>query len=264
MVARKGESRGGSMKKVVLAVVALVSSVNVAVMAQQKTAGQKEMSVEESFLQESVELMVIREQSRAESRDMKLVALEYIGDAIKAGRTGPEIQKALEYLALEGIVNISREGGMNGRITNNFPDVRAKAAQYLGDLGTPEAKATLKKLLIAENEPMVLVETIKSLSRIKDAGDEDTTAAIAWVVTRFDILNPDNLLALAAVDAYEKIAEANGGLKDPSAIRAIIRIAEGPYIRPVQARAREVLNNLRKYNNQNSGNSSQNSSNSKK
>lgn len=213
-----------------------------------------EMSVEQSYLQESVELMIIREQSRAESRDMKLVALEYIGDAIDRGNKGEEIRSALEYLAMEGIVNQTRE---NGRLVNNYPDIRTKAATYLGNLGTPEAKDTLIKMVLADNEPMVITEAIKSLAKIGLNDNDETANAISWIVTRYDILNPDNLLALSALDAYEKIAIANNGINDPSAIRTIIRIADGNYIRPVQDRAKEVLTTLRKYSAQNQQNQSQ-------
>lgn len=236
----------------------LATAVITATMAFAQTSNTgKELSVEESYLQESVEQIIIREQARADSRDMKLVALEYIGDAIANGRTNPEIQKSLEYLALEGTVYQAREGGV-GRLINNYPDVRAKAAQYLGELGTKEAKDVLVKMVLSDTEPMVLTEAIKSLGKIGVNDNDEVTTAISWVVTRFDILSPDNILALSALETYEKIAEKNGGIKDPSAIRTIIRIAEGNYIRPVQARARETLNTLRKYNAQNNKNGGQN------
>ena len=215
------------------------------------TAGTPEMSVEQSYLQESVELMIIREQSRADSRDMKLVALDYIGDAIKRGNKGDDIRSALEYLSMEGVVNKTRE---NGRLINNYPDIRTKAATYLGQLGTPEAKNALIKMVLADNEPMVITEAIKSLATIGQNDNDDTVNAISWVVTRFDVLNPDNLLALSALEAYEKLAAANGGIKDPNVIRTIIRIADGNYIRPVQDRAKQVLMDMRKYNGQNSQN----------
>jgi hypothetical protein len=223
----------------------------------QNSYSDDEMSVEESYLQESVELMVIRETSRADSRDQKLVALEYIGDAISRGNTGDEIRAALEYLSMEGVMNKARE---NGRLVNNFPDVRRKAAEYLGDLGTEEAKNTLLKVVVADPEPMVLQEAVKSLAKIGLNDNEETVNAIAWIVTRFDVLNPDNLLALSAVDAFEKIAEKNGGIKDPNAIRVLIRIAEGPYIKPVQNRAKQVIMDLRRYNAQSQQNQNRSSS----
>ncbi|MDR2738914.1 MAG: HEAT repeat domain-containing protein [Treponema sp.] len=211
----------------------------------------QEMSVEESYLEESIENMIIREQSQADGRDMKLVALEYIAEAINHGNTSDDVRNALEYLSLEGITNQTRE---NGRLINNFPDVRARAATYLGEIGTPEAKNTLLKIMLAESEPMVLTEAVKSLAKIGLNENEETANIISWVVTRFDGLNPDNLLALSALDAYEILAKKNGGLKDPSAIRTILRIADGHYIKPVQDRARQLIFELRQYgNNGNSG-----------
>jgi len=218
---------------------------SVAVFAQNRgSSNNQQMTVEQSYLQESVELMIIREQSRAESRDMKMIALEYIGDAIGRGNTGEEIRSALEYLSMEGVLNQTRE---NGRLTNNYPDVRTKAATYLGQLGTPEAANTLIKMVSVDNEPMVLTEAIKSLGII-GINDNDTAAnAISWTVNRFNNLNPDNLLALSAIEAFEKLAAAGGGIKDTNAIQTLIRIAEGPYIRPVQDRAKEALMDMRKY-----------------
>jgi hypothetical protein len=214
-------------------------------------ASAQEMSVEESYLQESVENMIIREQSHADGRDTKLVALEYIAEAINHGNTSEDVRNALEYLSMEGLTNQTRE---NGRLINNFPDVRARAASYLGELGTPEAKNTLLKIMLAENEPMVLTEAVKSLAKIGLNENEETVNTISWVITRFDVLNPDNLLALSALDAYEILAKKTGGLKDPSVIRTLLRIADGRYIKPVQDRARQLIFELRQYGNT-SGNS---------
>ena len=204
----------------------------------------QEMSVEQSYLQESVELMIIREQSRTDSRDMKFVALEYIGDAINRGNKSDEIRAALDYLSMEGVVNIARE---NGRVVNNFPDVRKQAATYLGKLGTPEARTTLIKMVSADNEPMVITEAIRSLGTIGSNANDEVTRNIAWTVNRFHNLNPDNFLALSALDAFERIARANNGLRDRSAMEVIVKIAEGPYVRPVQERAKALLEELRHY-----------------
>jgi hypothetical protein len=225
------------VKKIFAAVAACLLAAS-ATMAQ-------EMSVEESYLQESIENMIIREQSVAAGREMKLVALEYIGEAIEHGNTSDDVRNALEYLALEGLTNQTRE---NGRMINNFPDVRAKAVVYLGEVGTPEAKNALLKVMLADPEPMVLTEAVKSLAKIGLNENEETANTISWVVTRFDVLNPDNLLALSALEAFEILAEKNGGLKDPSALRTIMRIADGRYITPVKDRARQLIYDLRQYN----------------
>ena len=204
----------------------------------------REMSVEQSYLQESVELMIIREQSRTDSRDMKMVALEYIGDAINRGNKSDEIRAALEYLSLEGVVNVARE---NGRVVNNYPDVRKAAASYLGKLGTPEAKDTLLKMVNRDNEPMVITEAIRSLGTIGLNNADEVTQTICWTVNRFNVLNPDNFMALSALDAFSRIAKANNGIKDRSVTETILKIADGPYITPVRDRAKELLNELRQY-----------------
>ncbi|MDR1506024.1 MAG: HEAT repeat domain-containing protein [Treponema sp.] len=201
-----------------------------------------ERSVEESYLQESVENMIIREQSRADTREMKMIALAYIGDAIDRGNTGDEVRQALEYMGLEGVLNRSRE---NGRLVNNFPDVRREAARYLGRMGTVEAKDALLKIIYYDNEPMVLQEAVKSLADIGNDDGGRTVSTIAWILMKFDNTNPDNLLALSAVEAFEKLGTASGGLRDPNAVQMLIRIAEGPYIRPVQDRAKAALGRIR-------------------
>jgi hypothetical protein len=218
-----------------------------------ETAGQ-ELSVEESYLQQSIEMTIIREQSRADSREMKMIALEYIGDTISRGNTGEDVRAALEYLALEGVMNKARE---NGRLVNNYPDVRTKAAAYLGEMGSPEAKNILIKMVLADPEPMVITEAIKSLAKIGINDNEETINTISWVVTRFDVLNPDNLLALSALEAFEILGEKNGGIKDPNTVRTIIRIGEGRYIKPVQERAKQILLNIRKHSAENANNTPQ-------
>jgi len=204
----------------------------------------REMSVEQSYLQESVELMIIREQSRTDNRDMKMVALEYINDVIDRGNKSDDIRSALEFLSLEGVVNISRE---NGRVVNNFPDVRVKAATALGKLGTPEAKDTLLRMVNRDNEPMVITEAIKSLGTIGTNNGDEVTQTICWTVNRFNTLNPDNMLALSAVDAFDKIAAANNGIKDRNVMELLIKIVNGPYITPVKNRANELIDKLRQY-----------------
>jgi hypothetical protein len=207
-------------------------------------AGQQdEISVEESYLQESVENMIIREQSRAESREMKMIALEYIGEALERGSRSEEIRQALEYMGLEGVLNQGRE---NGRLINNYPDVRRETAKYLGKMGTPEARDTLLRMIYYDNEPMVLQEVVKSLADIGLDDDGRTISTIAWILQKFDNTNPDNLLALSAIEAFERLGGSNGGLKDPNAIQMLIRISEGPYIRPVQLRAKRALVNIRR------------------
>ena len=204
------------------------------------------MSVEESYLQESIEIMIIKETARAHSREQKMIALDYVKDAIERGNTNDEIRQTLDYLSREGRRNWARE---NGRLVNNFPDVRRQSAKYLGQMGTEEARQSLLEILQFENEPMVLQEAIKSLGDIGANDDNETVKYIAWVMNRFNSTNPDNLMALATIDAFEKIARQNSGISSPDAVRALVLVSEGQYVTPVKERARQLLAELRTYGN---------------
>ena len=209
-----------------------------------QSGSRREMTVEESYLQESIEIMIIRETARGNSRESKMISLEYIAEALERGNNSDEIRQTLELLSTEGRRSVARE---NGRVMNNFPDVRRHAVRYLGQMGTEEARQSLIVVLQSENEPMVLQEAIKSLGDIGSNANNETAINIAWVMDKSTFLNPDNLMALATIDAFEKIAKANNGLTSPEAIQTLRRIAEGHYIRPVKERARQLLADLRSY-----------------
>ncbi|HUX40954.1 MAG TPA: HEAT repeat domain-containing protein [Rectinemataceae bacterium] len=197
-------------------------------------------TVEESYLQSSLETMIIKEQSQAESRDMKMVALQYAKQAIDGGRKNDDIRKSLEFLATETSTLVIRSGG-TGRALNDYPDVRAKACDYLADFPSEDTKDALIKVVLADNEPMVLSAAIRSLGKIGLDDNDDVTQSIAYIVNRYDILQPDNSLAFESLVAFERLNDKIGGLKDPSAIRSIIKIAEGNYIAPVRQKASALL-----------------------
>jgi len=212
--------------------------------AAAQTGASREMTVEESYLQESIEIMIIRETARAQTREQKLIALEYIRDAIDRGNTSDEIRQTLEYLSREGRRNMARE---SGRLVNNFPDVRRQAARALGTMGTEQARQSLLEILQFENEPMVLQEAIKALGDIGQDENGEAVAHISWVMNRFNNLNPDNIMAVATIDAFERIARNNNGLNSPDAVRTLVLISEGHYVTPVKERARQLLAELRTY-----------------
>jgi len=212
-----------------------------AVMGQ---SNDSETSIEESYLQEAIEMMIIRETSRSDSLDQKLLALDHIGSAIERGSTNEEIRVTLESLSLEGTQNKAR---MAGRLVNDHPSVRRQAAKYLGDLGTKEAKNILLKICASDNEKMVLQEAVKSLGTIGINENDDVINTIVWIMNKdTNSETPDNILAIAAIDTIEKLARQNKSA-DPNAIQVIARIMGGPYANPVKLRARQALVTLGRY-----------------
>lgn len=207
-----------------------------------------QLNPEASYLQESVEQMLIREQSRADSREMKLNALTNIEAAIRRGVTGGEVFKALEYLALEGTV---RRTAYQNRM--GYPDIRSKAAAYLGELGSPEAHTVLMQMAHVEIEPTVLIQILIALKKIGSNEHQETVQTITVILNRFDMFSPDNLLALSGIEAYETFAAQNGGKLDPAAMTVIAHIAEGRYHGRIRQRARDLLAQLRAYRRNSSG-----------
>ena len=240
------------MRSMRSAAVAAFLAVALAGAAAQTTTGSGEKTVEEAYLQESLETMIIKEQSHGETRDLKMLALEYIKQSVDEGRTNDEIRQALEFLALETSTTVIREAG-TGRVTNDFPDVRRDACDLLGNFPTVEAKDALVRVALTDREPMVISAAIRSLGRIGINDNEEVTQTIAFIVNKYDILQPDNSLAFETLVAIERLAEANDGIRDPTVIRTVLRIANGNYIIPVKEKARQLLDKLRKMSVQSSG-----------
>ncbi|PIE97931.1 MAG: hypothetical protein CR988_05410 [Treponema sp.] len=198
------------------------------------------MTVEEAYLN-TVEGVVINEMLKTDGRDSKFVALQYIEEAIENGRDSEDIQKALGKLATIGLSTTVLE---NGRVANNYPDVRIKACELLGKSKNKEAKYALKQVMFMDNEPSVITSAVKALGEIGfDENDEEILETINWVNQKFDICNPTSSLALALLNTYEKIAPNVKNRK--SLIEGVMRIASNySYVTPVRNRAKEVLSSI--------------------
>ena len=219
-----------SLKKIACTTCALLLTFSLA--AQEKSA-------EEDYLS-TVEDVVITELANSDERDNKLVALQYLENAVEEGRVSPDMMVALDHLAGEGINTQSRQGG---RLMNNFPDIRAKACELLGKVPSEESKATLKNIALADNEPMVITAAVRSLGDIGMNDNDDVVNTIAWANKKNAVLNPTSSLALEVLIAYEKIADS---VQDKSAmIQSVGQIATNyHYVKPVRDRALNLLKTL--------------------
>jgi len=204
----------------------------------------QEMSIEESYLLEYMEMATIRETTRSNDESQKFIALELIGNALERGSTNEELRLSLEYLSLESTQNQVRQGR---RLSNDFPLVRRVAARYLGNIGTKEAKAALIKICTADKEPMVLQEAIKSLGTIGINDNDDAVNTIVWTVERFHNNSaPNDILAIAAIDAIEKFAQKDKRIT-PGAVQLLMKINTGPYMGVVKERAKHALEKVGGY-----------------
>ena len=205
-----------------------------------------EGTVEEFYLQ-SMEMQIISEQAGTLDRDMKLMALDNIESMLDDGKIGegdPEVHYILNSLVNEGVGHQVRE---NNRLINDFPVVRKEACALMGKLGGENAKTSLITILGQDAEPMVLSEAVYQLGVLGFNRNNEVSSAIAQAVQSQNAINPSDNFAYASLLAFQKLAKANGGLQDPYAFRAIIMIAQGPYIWEVRVKANEVLSELRSY-----------------
>lgn len=275
--------RSSSRKILALGVSAILAAGTVSMAGAQTSSGQSssggssqgsssgqsssgsEKTVEEAYLQESLETMIINEESLADSRDQKMKALDGIKAAVDAGRQNAGMEKSLEYLALENSYTVSKSAGL-GAATNDFPDVRAKACNYLGGFDSDEARKTLVKVALGDRESMVVGAAIHSLGKMGNNENGEVEQTISYIVTKYDVLQPDNALAHECIVALDRIADGGDGITDPSTIRAIMKIATGTYMKVVRDEAsallRKLMENSAKNSNSTSGSSSSSSSSS--
>ena len=188
--------------------VAAILSVACAAFAQSQTvqkqsgSSNKETYVENEYLND-IDTEIIMGLAEADDLDSKLVALQYIQEAINEGNTSAGVIQALDQLAGEGILSESRT---NGRKMNNFPEVRRQACLLMAQVPTEHTKNQLINVMVADDEPMVLAAAVQSLGNIAPEDADEVIEAIAYVNKRNMVLNPTSSLAFEVIEAYEKLA----------------------------------------------------------
>jgi hypothetical protein len=205
----------------------------------------QDMSIEESYLQKSVEMMIIREQARSNDREAKFLALEYLRQMIEDGTEPKEVQPILAYMALEGILNKTRD---EGRVVNNYPDVRMKAVEYLGTVKTKEASDTLLRVMLTDDEPSIVSAAVRSLGKLGFNDNDYTVNIILHVFSQYDIRRPDNVLALSVIDTCNTFSQSDDA-KNAAVYGMLMRISSNAaYIKPVRDYAGKTLAKLYKKN----------------
>jgi len=89
-----------------------------------------------------------------------------------------------------------------------------------------------------------LQEAVRALGEIGIDNNGEVVGTIVWVTNKYNnTVAPDNFLALAAIDALDKLAKNNGVRAD--GYHLLVTIAEGNYAAPVKERAKQSLANIR-------------------
>ncbi|MBE6360904.1 MAG: HEAT repeat domain-containing protein [Treponema bryantii] len=239
-------------RKVVISLLMLVYAGSV--FAQQQNVNKKqnneeETSVETEYLND-VDGDIITTLADSDEYDNKLVALQYLQAALDDGNTSEAVIYGLDKLAGEGINNQSRT---NGRLINNFPEIRRQACLLMAKVPTEHSKNTLISIAVADNEPMVIAAACKALGEIGINDNDETVEAIAFANRRNQVLNPTSSLALEVLNSFEALADSTENKK--TMIDAIARIStDYRYVTPVRQKAYKLLKKLSSSNSDDSKN----------
>ena len=202
-------------------------------------AQEKETSVESEYLND-VDGDIIMTLAESDEYDNKLVALQYLSAALEDGNTSDAVIQALDRLAGEGLTSQSRT---NGRLANNFPEIRREACKLMAKVPTEHSKNTLIDIATADNEPMVVAAAVRSLGEIGINNNDETIEAIRFANKRNRILNPTSSLALEVLNAFEMLADSTEDRK--GMISEITYITtDYHYVTPVRQKAYKLLKSL--------------------
>lgn len=200
---------------------------------------EKETSVESEYLND-VDGDIIMTLAESDEYDNKLVAIQYLQAALEEGNTSDAVIQALDRLAGEGLTTQSRT---NGRLNNNFPEIRREACKLMAKVPTEHSKNTLISIAVADNEPMVIAAAVKSLGEIGINENDEAVDAIAFANRRNQVLNPTSSLALEVLNAFEMLSDTTENKK--TMIDAVARIStDYHYVTPVRQKAYKLLKTL--------------------
>jgi outer membrane protein assembly factor BamB len=146
--------------------------------------------------------------------------------------------RQLESVVGYGLITQVRQ---NQKLVNDFPDLRAQAADLLGRIGSIGSRAALLRAVGAETDGVALAAEVHALGALASDGDGASLAAIARAFNRRAGGPPDERLASAVVDALGRIARYEGSLEDPSALSILIAVSGGSYADAARAAASAIL-----------------------
>ena len=202
-------------------------------------AQENETSVESEYLND-VDGDIIMTLAESDEYDNKLVAIQYLQSALEDGNTSDSVIQALDRLAGDGLTTQSRT---NGRLTNNYPEIRREACKLMAKVPTEHSKNMLISIAVADNEPMVIAAAVKSLGQIGINENDEAVDAIAFANRRNQVLNPTSSLALEVLNAFEMLADSTENKK--TMIDTVTRIStDYHYVTPVRQKAYKLLKKL--------------------
>ncbi|MDC7219263.1 MAG: HEAT repeat domain-containing protein [Spirochaetales bacterium] len=210
------------------------------------TAQDDGLTVEEAYLQSAKKVQRLKTLAGQEDRDAKLMALQDIERMIEEGKLNGSEEAVVDMLTDMGREGTGRIYMEQGTMKNNFPEVRRKSVELLGEIGGEESRRAITDILGQENEPMVMSEAVVALAKIGPDEDGITLQVMASAMNSQTAMNRDNNFAYAYLTSLEIMNENGHELTDEYLISELVKLFDmrNGYNTVVRKKAMEVFRTL--------------------
>lgn len=179
---------------------------------------------------------------KAGDRTAKENILDEISKNFESEKYSEDDKKLIElvdFLMGEGSVRRQFE---NGRLINDFPEIRGKAVEIMARIGGSDAKFSLLNALNTETYSSVKAEICRALAKPNMSDDSgDILRALSYMYRTTN--RPDQSLVKALIEAVENIAKGNS-MNYSEAIYLLSEIQHGNYNKEIRMRALEAIETL--------------------
>lgn len=179
---------------------------------------------------------------KAGDRTSKERVLDEILNNFDSERYSEDDKKLIElvdFLMGEGSIRKQFE---NGRIINDFPEIRRKSVKVMARIGGTDAKFSLLNALNTESHSSVKAEICLALAEPNISDDSgDILRALSYMYRTTN--RPDQNLVAALIDAVKNIARGNP-MSYSEAIYLLSEIQHGNYNKDIRIRALDAIETL--------------------
>jgi HEAT repeat protein len=204
---------------------------------------EEEQTIEELYLQHSMQQQIIQAEAYSNDMDMKLIAISDIQAMVENGEIAEDDYFTLQILYDLGQEGVTREIREQGHVINDFPIVRKEACRLLGEVGGDQARTYLINILLNDPEPMVMSEAIIAIAKCGLDEKGDAQRAMASSMYRQSATMKDNNFAVAYMNSIELLVKDGYKITDPIVWEEVVKIADpsSGYTSIVQQRALNLL-----------------------
>ena len=204
---------------------------------------EEEQTIEELYLQHSMQQQIIQAEAYSNDMDMKLIAISDIQAMVDNGDVSEDDSFTLRILYDLGQEGVTREVREQGHVINDFPIVRKEACRLLGEIGGDEARTFLINILLNDPEPMVMSEAVMAIAKCGLDDKGNAQRAMAASMYRQSAYLKDNNFAVAYLNAIEMLVKDGYEITDPFVWEEVVKIADpsSGYATIVQKRALALL-----------------------